>query len=77
MGDSHLVNMGDIKQLHDRISCHAWNGDFTKLALCPNNTQVIIYKKTGDNYEKEFTLEEVRNSSGKFLFLCFLTQILA
>mmetsp|Transcript_8461 Transcript_8461/g.24185 ORF Transcript_8461/g.24185 Transcript_8461/m.24185 type:complete len:355 (-) Transcript_8461:84-1148(-) len=50
--------MGDIKQLHDRISCHAWNGDFTRLAVCPNNTKVIIYRKNGDNYELEHTLEE-------------------
>jgi len=50
--------MGDIKQLHQRISCHAWNADFTKLAVCPNDGTVVIYKKNGAEFEEEQTLDE-------------------
>ena len=50
--------MGDIQQLHDRISCHAWNADFTKVAVCPNNTTVIVYAKQGNELVKECSLEE-------------------
>ncbi|KAK2190006.1 hypothetical protein NP493_89g03060 [Ridgeia piscesae] len=40
------------------ITCHAWNGDKTQLALSPNNHEVHIYKKTGSQWTLEHTLEE-------------------
>ena len=46
----------------DTISCHAWNADRTKVALCPGNNQVLIYAiKGGDLAQRtlEATLEEV------------------
>jgi len=47
-----------LKQLAPCITCHAWNADGTRVALCPNNTEVIIYRKDGNNFVKEFTLQE-------------------
>jgi len=40
------------------ISCHAWNGDRTKMALSPNNHEVHIYTYIGGNWEKTDTLSE-------------------
>ena len=41
------------------ISCHAWNGDRSKVALCPYNNEVHVYE-VGNNGEYELTgkLEE-------------------
>nr|WAQ15584.1 ARPC1B [Halisarca dujardinii] len=41
------------------ITCHCWNGDRTKFAICPNNNEVHIYSKgkTG-KWEMEQTLTE-------------------
>jgi len=40
------------------ISAHAWNGDRTKVALCPNNNEVRIYTKKGNEFELECSLQE-------------------
>jgi len=40
------------------ISAHAWNGDHTKVALCPNNSEVRIYVRKGNEFELEHTLQE-------------------
>jgi actin related protein 2/3 complex subunit 1A/1B len=40
------------------ITCHSWNKDGTKVALCPNNNEVHIYKKTGNTYALEVKLAE-------------------
>jgi len=48
----------EVHQLEQSITCHGWNGDYTKIALCPNNNQVKIYAKKGDGYELEHTLQE-------------------
>jgi len=40
------------------ISCHAWNGDRTKMAMSPNNEEVHIYSYTGGSWEKTDTLKE-------------------
>ncbi|XP_015921776.1 actin-related protein 2/3 complex subunit 1A-A [Parasteatoda tepidariorum] len=34
----------------DPITCHAWNNDRTQIALSPNNNEVHIYKREGDNW---------------------------
>jgi len=47
-----------LKQLAPCITCHAWNADGTKVALCPNNNEIVIYRKDGTNFVKEFTLTE-------------------
>lgn len=40
------------------ISCHCWNGDRTKFAMCPNNNEVHIYTKKGGKWEVEHILKE-------------------
>eukprot|EP01083_Nonionella_stella_P002657 7604_1 len=36
--------MAGLHRLHTNISCFAFNGDFTQIALSPNNNKVLIYK---------------------------------
>jgi len=50
--------MSDIKRLAPCITCHAWNADGTKLALCPNNNEIHIYSKSGSNYTLDSKLTE-------------------
>lgn len=33
-----------LTPLAKTITCHAWNGDRTKIAFCPNNNEIHIYK---------------------------------
>jgi len=40
------------------ISAHAWNSDRTKVAVCPNNSEVRIYVRKGTEFELEHTLQE-------------------
>jgi len=47
-----------IHRLAVCISAHAWNGDRTKVALCPNNSEVRIYARKGADFELEVTLLE-------------------
>jgi len=54
----NLQSMADIKRLAGCISCHAWNADGTKVALSPNNNEIHIYGKSGNNYTLEHVLKE-------------------
>merc|ERR1712137_1292732 len=47
-----------LSQLAQSISCHAWNADQSKVAICPNNNTVIIFAKQGNELVKEHTLKE-------------------
>jgi len=47
-----------LNQLAVCITAHAWNGDHTKVALCPNSTEVKIYNRKGDTFDLEYTLNE-------------------
>lgn len=40
------------------ISCHAWSGDRSRIALSHNSKQVIIYKAVGKGWEKESVLDQ-------------------
>ncbi|KAH0791427.1 actin-related protein 2/3 complex, subunit 1 [Histomonas meleagridis] len=40
------------------ISCHAWNKDGTMVALCPNTSDLLIYKVNGKTTELLYTLKE-------------------
>jgi len=40
------------------ITCHVWNGDHTKVALCPNNNEIHIYGQQGGEWVKEHVLAE-------------------
>jgi len=48
----------ELNRLATCITCHAWNGDKTRVALCPNNNTVHIYAKSGNTYTLEHTLAE-------------------
>jgi len=47
-----------LNQLAVCITAHAWNGNNTRVALCPNSTEVRIYIRKGDSFELEYTLNE-------------------
>jgi len=40
------------------ITAHAFNKDGTRLALCPNSNEVVIYRKNGNEWKAEVTLKE-------------------
>lgn len=40
------------------ISCHAWNGNRTRMALSPNNEEIHIYAFSGERWEKTDVLKE-------------------
>jgi actin related protein 2/3 complex subunit 1A/1B len=44
--------------LANTITCHAWNADGTRVALCPNNNEIHIYAKSGNGYTLEHKLTE-------------------
>ncbi|XP_030315425.1 actin-related protein 2/3 complex subunit 1A isoform X2 [Calypte anna] len=44
--------------LLEPITCHAWNRDRTQIAISPNNHEVHIYKKSGNQWVKAHELKE-------------------
>jgi len=48
----------ELQRLATCITAHSWNGDKTKVALCPNDNTVHIYSKSGNTYTLECTLAE-------------------
>lgn len=52
------MSAADIQHLAPCITSHAFNKDGTMVALCPNNNELHIYKKNGNNYEPQFVLAE-------------------
>jgi len=40
------------------ISCHAWNGPHSQIAICPYTQQVDIYEFDGTQFHKRHTLDE-------------------
>jgi len=40
------------------ISCHAWNADGSKLALCPNNTEIHVFSHSNGNFTLDTVLTE-------------------
>jgi len=47
-----------LQQLATCVTCHAWNADRSKLAFCPDNNEVHIYKKGSTGWEKDVVLQE-------------------
>jgi len=47
-----------VQQIATCVTCHAWNADRTKLAICPDSHEIHIYKKSGSGWEKEVVLDE-------------------
>jgi len=50
--------VASVNRLAVCISAHAWNHNHTKVALCPNNNEVKIYRKEGNSFVLEETLKE-------------------
>jgi len=50
--------MTELLRLGVAITCHAYNGDSTKLALCPNNNEIHLYSKQGTEWTREAILKE-------------------
>ena len=51
--------MSEVHELiNGPITCHCWNGDKTKFAMSPNNTEVHIYARKGHKWEVESVLSE-------------------
>jgi len=47
-----------LKKLAPCITCHAWNADGSKVAICPNNNEIHIYGKKGNDFALEAKLTE-------------------
>jgi len=50
--------MAELLRAGAAITCHAWNADHTKVALCPNNNEIHIYEKKSDEWVREHVLAE-------------------
>lgn len=52
---------GGVHQLAQCITCHAWNADMSMVAICPNNSEVHIYKASASPeavWERVYVLEK-------------------
>jgi len=47
-----------IQRLAPVITCHAWNADGSKVAICPNDNEIHIYSKQGTTFKLEQKLTE-------------------
>jgi len=47
-----------LKRLAPCITCHAWNADGSKVAICPNNNEIHIFAKKGNDFVLESKLLE-------------------
>eukprot|EP01128_Nolandella_sp_AFSM9_P002005 TRINITY_DN123_c2_g1_i1.p1 TRINITY_DN123_c2_g1~~TRINITY_DN123_c2_g1_i1.p1 ORF type:complete len:376 (-),score=96.11 TRINITY_DN123_c2_g1_i1:193-1281(-) len=50
-----------LQRLSVCITAHSWNADRTRLALCPNNNEIWIFKRNGNSYVREDVLKEHDN----------------
>ncbi|KTG04178.1 hypothetical protein cypCar_00006333 [Cyprinus carpio] len=57
-GARYLKTMSLHQFLLEPITCHAWNRDRTQIAISPNNHEVHIYKKSGNQWVKAHELKE-------------------
>jgi actin related protein 2/3 complex subunit 1A/1B len=58
MASSAVTLKDGILVFAQTISCHCWNGDFTRVAFSPNDNTIHVYKKTGSDFELEDVLNE-------------------
>jgi len=52
------MSAADVFHLSTCITAHAWNGDRTKVAVSPNNSEVHIFGKSGTTWTLEHVLAE-------------------
>jgi len=50
--------MAEVYRFAETISCHTWNADKSKIALCPNDNTIQIFAKKGNEWTLEHTLDE-------------------
>jgi len=48
----------EVHQLANCITCHAFNADKSKVALCPNNNEIHIYSRQDGTWVREAILKE-------------------
>jgi actin related protein 2/3 complex subunit 1A/1B len=48
----------EAQKLAPCITCHSWNADGTKVAICPNDNEIHIYAKVGNAFKLEHKLTE-------------------
>jgi actin related protein 2/3 complex subunit 1A/1B len=54
-----LMAVVDVHRFAESITCHAWSPDLSMVALCPNNTEVHIYKSLSqDHWERLHVLQK-------------------
>jgi actin related protein 2/3 complex subunit 1A/1B len=52
------MSVAQIERISVCISAHDWSPDKQRVALCPDTTEIIIYKKSGEKYDPEHVLTE-------------------
>jgi actin related protein 2/3 complex subunit 1A/1B len=52
------MSFKEIQRLAPCITAHAWNGDLSKVAICPNTNEIHIYARQGGKYTLEHKLTE-------------------
>jgi len=50
--------MAMFKRIAPSITCHAWNADGSKVAVCPNTNEIFIFAKKGNDLVLEAKLAE-------------------
>ncbi|KAL4585592.1 hypothetical protein LXL04_010215 [Taraxacum kok-saghyz] len=55
-----LIEMAAIafNQFAECVTCHSWSPDHSMIALCPNNSEVHIYKLAEENWERIHVLQK-------------------
>lgn len=70
----------NLWHLAEGISCHAWNKDRSKVAICPNSNEIWIYsgcqQPDATKWRKEAVLTEVRFGISMWMlaFVLLLSQ---
>lgn len=58
-----MVEQHQLTSVVEGISCFAWNGDHSMIAISPNSNEIHIYGTKGlDDWQRLFVLSEVTNS---------------
>lgn len=57
-----MVEQHQLTSVVEGISCFAWNGDHSMIAISPNSNEIHIYGTKGsDDWQRLFVLSEVLN----------------
>jgi len=62
LSSAAMVEQHQLTSVVEGISCFAWNGDHSMIAISPNSNEIHIYGTTGsDDWQRLFILSEVIN----------------